>query len=280
MLIARLEADHDFIANTTRFLPHPLLCFAAPTPAPHAKVLDADPVRVLGALLGVGALSYFFIGDTSSETLTEADLLPNIELLNCLVAVDAIRNICDAHPMGWNLSNHDDASALKRSAITSIMSVLNSDAVHGLFNVISSGSQTKQLGTKSANGRQELLMNGAFNCPMQMMSQIRRLIVPRMLKDLDDNSTAENLVIHFAFDKTALGDQAINMHCQNVSVVQQKSSGLFKLHIETVTTALQMVWDGKRAADFRSLIQRLARPDEPDAIDVDEILSILRPVSV
>jgi hypothetical protein len=280
----RLDAAHDMrsnvaldaIADTSSFLPHPLLSLAAL--ASPTMDLDADPMQVLRALLRLGTLVYFFINDTSSQTIPEADSIHNIELLNCLVVVHAIKDICDAHPMGWNLSNHDDASALKQSAINSIVGFLNS--VDRLFNVISSGSQTNQVGTKSASKRLQLLVNGAFNCPTQMMNQIRDLVVPRMLKDLDENSSARNLVIHFAFEKNALGDQEITMHCQNVSVVQQKSSGLFKLQVETVTTALRMVWDGKGAADFRSLIQRIARPDEPDAVDVDEIMSILRPMIV
>ena len=195
------------------------------------------------------------------------------------MVVDALKIVCDARPSGWDLSKHDDASALEVSSVRAIMNVL-ANSVNGFLNLISSDSQTQNVGTKSGSGRAKLLENGAFNYPtLPMINQVRHLVVPKILRDLDEKLSAHNLVIHHALDKTALGDDAITMSCHTVSVVQRKRSCNFELDIGTVTTDFEMVWDGKDAADIRSLIQRLVRPDQPLAVDVDEIMAMLRPVT-
>ena len=243
----------------------------ANTPLP-TSVNAAGPLPVLDALLQSRTLVCFVLSD-NSQAPPEAEQLQNIELLSCLVFVDAIKIICDARPDGWNISNNNDASDLKQSSIRSIMSVLT-NSVQGYFNVISSYSQTRDVETKSSNGRNQLLLDGAFNYPTQLMNQVQRLVVPSMLQDLDKNLSARNLVIHYSLEKSGTGFVAITMSCHVVNVEQH---GHFKLHIDTTTTEFQMVWDGKGTADIRRLIQRLVGPDHPDEVDVDSILIKLQP---
>ena len=258
--------------------PNPMLFAGSACTPPPTSVVEADPMQVLHALLRFGTLVSFVLAD-SSQAPPEAELLHNIELLRCLVVVDAIRIICRARPSGWDISNIQDASDLKQSSIRSIMNVL-ANSVQGFFNLTSSTSQARDVETKSASGRSQLIVDGAFNYPTQLINQVRRLVVPSILLDLDKNLTAHNLVIHYTLEKNGPGLDGITMSCHIVTVVQQKGSGHFKLHIDSIATEFQMVWDGKNSADIRSLIQRLVRPDGPDAVDVDSIMTMLQPIIV
>ena len=269
LILLDVFTDFDPIDPNSTFLTTPTIALAP------SSVIEADPLKVLDEIFSSRALISFVI---TSKAPPQTELLDKIELLSCLVFMEAIRTICNERPNGWDTSNKEDSSALKESSISSIMNVL-ANSVQDYFDLTTSESRARDVETKSASGRSHLLVNGAFNCPTQLMNQLQRLVVPSILADLDKNLTARNLVIQFTLDNTGPVD-VITMSCNTVTVVQQKISDRYKIHIESMTTDFQMLWDGTGVADLRSRIQRLARPDQPDAVDVDSIMTKLRPIVI